>query len=52
MSINTTIEQLKKIKLNGMVTALEELIKQPESYNLSFEERLSICTKWSHSVAL
>ena len=42
MSINTTIEQLKKIKLNGMVTALEELIKQPESYNLSFEERLGI----------
>ncbi len=44
MSINTTIEQLKKIKLNGMVTALEELIKQPESYNLSFEERLAILT--------
>ncbi len=42
MSINTTIEQLKKIKLNGMVIALEELLKQPESYNLSFEERLGI----------
>jgi len=42
MTINTTIEQLKKNKFYGMVAALEDLMRQPESYNLSFEERLGI----------
>ena len=42
MNISTTIEQIKGLKLNGMVGALEELMRQPEANNLAFEERLGI----------
>jgi DNA replication protein DnaC len=42
MNISTTIEQIKGLKLIGMVDALEELMRQPEASNLAFEERLGI----------
>lgn len=42
MNISTTIEQIKELKLTGMAGALEELMRQPESNNLAFEERLGI----------
>ncbi len=42
MNISTTIEQIKSLKLIGMVGALEELMRQPETNNLAFEERLGI----------
>ncbi|EPS72369.1 hypothetical protein M569_02390, partial [Genlisea aurea] len=37
-----TIDQIKALKLSGMAGALEELMRQPESNNLTFEERLGI----------
>lgn len=42
MSQHIIIEQLKTMKLHGMVDALSHLYEQPESQQLSFEERLRI----------
>lgn len=42
MNISVTIEQIKVLKLIGMASALEELMRQPEANNLAFEEKLGI----------
>lgn len=40
--IHPVIEVLKKLRLTGVVEALESQLKNPESKNLLFEERLSL----------
>jgi DNA replication protein DnaC len=42
MLIHPIIEQLKQIKLHGMLAALTEQLQDPNSQALSFEERLGI----------
>ena len=42
MNISVTVEQIKGLKLIGMASALEELMRQPEANNLAFEEKLGI----------
>jgi DNA replication protein DnaC len=42
MITETIIDGLKKLKLPGMLEALQQFVQQPESSNLSFEERLEI----------
>ena len=41
MSTNQTLQILHQLKLNGMADAFEQQIQQPETHNLSFEERFS-----------
>ncbi len=40
--IHPVIENLKRLRLNGVVEALECQLKNPESKNLLFEERLAL----------
>ena len=42
MLINQTLEHLRNLKLTAMAQALEEQIEQPATFDLSFEERLSL----------
>ena len=42
MMINTTLEQLRSLKLAGMATALQEQLAQANLSALSFEERLAL----------
>lgn len=42
MLINQTLEHLRNLKLTAMAQALEEQIEQPQTFDLSFEERLSL----------
>jgi DNA replication protein DnaC len=42
MMLHPVLEQLKAMKLAGMLEALEGQLKQPEIEQLSFEERLSL----------
>lgn len=42
MLMEQTIESLKTLKLAGMVKGLRNQLAQPKSYDLSFEERLSL----------
>jgi DNA replication protein DnaC len=42
MMIHPVIENLKRLRLNGVVEALECQLKTPESKNLLFEERLAL----------
>ena len=42
MMMNTTLEQLRSLKLAGMATALQEQLSQPGMTGLSFEERLAM----------
>lgn len=42
MMLHPVLEQLKKLKLNGMLEALEAQSKQPNIGQLSFEERLAL----------
>lgn len=42
MMIHPVIENLKRLRLKGVIEALECQIKNPESKNLLFEERLSL----------
>ncbi len=41
MMMNTTIEQLRDLRLPGMATGLQEQLTQAGMTALSFEERLS-----------
>ena len=40
--MNTTLEQLRSLKLAGMATALQEQLAQANLSALSFEERLAL----------
>jgi DNA replication protein DnaC len=42
MLINQTLEHLRNLKLTAMAQALEEQMEQPATFDLSFEERLSL----------
>ena len=42
MLINQTLEHLRNLKLTAMAQALEEQLEQPQTFDLSFEERLSL----------
>lgn len=42
MMIHPVIESLKRLRLNGVIEALECQLKNPESKNLLFEERLAL----------
>jgi DNA replication protein DnaC len=42
MLINQTLEHLRNLKLTAMAQALEEQIEQPATFDLGFEERLSL----------
>jgi len=42
MMMNTTLDQLRSLKLAGMATALQEQLAQADRAALSFEERLSL----------
>ena len=42
MMMNTTLEQLRSLKLAGMATGLQEQLSQAGMTNLSFEERLAL----------
>lgn len=42
MLINQTLEHLRSLKLTAMAEALEEQMQQPLTFDLSFEERLSL----------
>jgi len=42
MMMNTTLEQLRNLKLAGMAAGLHEQLSQPGMTGLSFEERLAL----------
>jgi len=42
MMMHTTLTQLRTLKLDGLVTALEEQLSQPGMAAMSFEERLAL----------
>ena len=42
MMMNTTLEQLRSLKLAGMATGLQEQLSQPGMTGMSFEERLAL----------
>ena len=42
MMMNTTLDQLRTLKLDGLVIALEEQLAQPGTSDMSFEERLTM----------
>jgi DNA replication protein DnaC len=42
MLTNQTISPLRGLKLYGMADALDEQLRQPETYDLAFEERLGL----------
>lgn len=48
MLIEQTMENLRALKLTGMAKALANQIAQPKSYDLSFEERLSLLVDEEH----
>ena len=50
MMLHPVLEQLKVLKLHGMLESLEGQLKQPEIRQLGFEERLSLLI--SHEVSL
>jgi len=50
MMLHPMLEQLKALKLNGMLEALEGQLKQPDIRQLSFEERLGLLLE--HEISL
>ena len=42
MMMQTTLAQLRTLKLDGLATALEEQLTQPGITAMSFEERLAL----------
>ena len=42
MLMEQTLQDLRSFKLTGMADALTSQLEQPKSYDLSFEERLSL----------
>lgn len=42
MLLEQTLQQLRSLRLHGMVTALEHQLTKPEFHQLSFEERFSL----------
>jgi DNA replication protein DnaC len=42
MLLEQTLQKLRSLRLNGIVTALEQQLAQPESHQLSFEERIGL----------
>jgi len=50
MIIHPVLESLKQLRLKGFVEALENQLKNPESKQLLFEERLALLT--DHEIAL
>jgi DNA replication protein DnaC len=44
MMMNTTLEQLRSLKLAGMAAALQEQLTQPGMTGMSFEERFALVT--------
>ena len=42
MMMNTTLEQLRGLKLNGMAAGLQEQLTQAGMTAMSFEERLAL----------
>jgi DNA replication protein DnaC len=50
MMLHPVLEQLRTLKLNGMLEALQEQSKQPDIRQLSFEERLGLLIE--HEVSL
>jgi DNA replication protein DnaC len=42
MMMNATIAQLRELKLDGLATALQEQLTQPDMTTLSFEERIGL----------
>lgn len=42
MLLEQTLQRLRTLRLNGMATALEHQLAQPEFHQLSFEERISL----------
>jgi DNA replication protein DnaC len=50
MLLHPVLEQLRKLKLNGMLEAFEEQNKQPDIRKLRFEERLGLLVE--HEISL
>jgi len=42
MLLEPTLQQLRSLRLHGIMTALEQQLAQPEFHTLSFEERVSL----------
>ena len=42
MLLEQTLQKLRSLRLHGIVTALEQQLEQPESHQLSFEERIGL----------
>ena len=42
MLLEQTLQKLRSLRLHGIVTALEQQLAQPESHQLSFEERIGL----------
>lgn len=42
MLIEQTLQQLRSLRLHGMVSALEQQLEKPEFHQLSFEERIGL----------
>jgi DNA replication protein DnaC len=42
MLIEQTLQQLRSLRLHGMINALEQQLSSPEFHQLSFEERISL----------
>src|SRR5438552_16920487 len=42
MLLEQTLQQLRSLRLHGMVSALEQQLTNPEFHQLSFEERISL----------
>ena len=42
MLLNQTLDQLHRLRLNGMADAFAQQLQQPDTHALSFEERFSL----------
>ncbi len=42
MLLNQTLDQLHRLRLNGMADAFAQQLQQPDTQALSFEERFSL----------
>lgn len=42
MLLNQTLDQLHRLRLNGMADAFSQQLQQPDTHALSFEERFSL----------
>ena len=42
MLVNPTLDQLRRLKLYGMAEAFSQQLQQPNTHDLSFEQRLAL----------